>query len=207
MAPPAARAPRATVPTPRAPMMETFGFFRGNQLGVSVSGLSDQLAEYFGTKTGMLVNDVRMMSWRLRPAALDDFGLEAAIKLFCREFEKLHRITVRLDLPDEGITRYDSRVEVALYRIMQEAMANVGKYSRATEVTLRLRYLDGSLHFTISDNGNGFDRSRVRSLDDPGRGLGLLGMEERASNVGGTCTVESGPSEGTTVHVEIPVRR
>jgi serine protease Do len=56
--PPAARAPRATVPTPRAPMLENFGFFRGNQLGVSVSGLSDQLAEYFGTKTGMLVNDV-----------------------------------------------------------------------------------------------------------------------------------------------------
>jgi S1-C subfamily serine protease len=58
VAPPAARAPRATVPTPRAPMWESFGLLRGNQLGVSVSGLSDQLAEYFGTKTGMLVNDV-----------------------------------------------------------------------------------------------------------------------------------------------------
>jgi serine protease Do len=55
---PPARAPRATPPTPRPPMAESFGFFRGNQLGVSVSGLSDQLAEYFGTKTGMLVNDV-----------------------------------------------------------------------------------------------------------------------------------------------------
>ena len=56
--PPAARAPRAPLPTPRAPMIESFGYFRGNQLGVSVSGMSDQLAEYFGAKTGVLVNDV-----------------------------------------------------------------------------------------------------------------------------------------------------
>jgi serine protease Do len=55
---PPARAPRATIPTPRPPMIESFGFFRGNQLGVSVSGMSDQLGEYFGTKTGLLVNNV-----------------------------------------------------------------------------------------------------------------------------------------------------
>jgi PAS domain S-box-containing protein len=154
----------------------------------------------------VLVNDVRMMSWRLRPAALDDFGLEAAVKLFCRDFEKLHRVTVALDLGDQGLTRYDSRVEVALYRIMQEAMANVGKFSEATVVTVRLRRSGDALHFTISDNGRGFNRARVRSLEDPGRGLGLLSMEERAANVGGTCVIESAPSEGTTVLVEIPVK-
>jgi PAS domain S-box-containing protein len=167
---------------------------------------ASRLIGRFKRELTVLVNDIRMMSWRLRPAALDDFGLEAAVKLFCREFERLHRVNVTLDLADEEMTRYDSRVEVALYRIMQEAMANVAKFASATEVTVRLRRSEDGLRFTISDNGNGFDRARVRSLEDPGRGLGLLSMQERAANVGGTCIIESSPSEGTSVLVEIPVK-
>jgi signal transduction histidine kinase len=104
------------------------------------------------------------------------------------------------------MTRFDPHVEIALFRIVQEALANIGKHSGASTVNLRLGMDDGSVRLTIRDDGTGFNPAAVRRTKDSNRGLGLISMRERTQELGGTCRIESMPGKGTTITVEIPVQ-
>jgi len=145
------------------------------------------------------LQDVRRLAVELRPKALDDFGLVAALERLTQNFQEQTGIEVDLQatLGDE---RLPAEVETALYRIAQEALTNVVKHARARRVSLVLQRRPGSVSAVIEDDGAGFDPA---SLDD--KGLGLIGMRERVALVDGRLQIESSHGVGTTLVIEVPL--
>lgn len=142
------------------------------------------------------VRAVRQMALSLRPSMLDDLGLIPALKWQAREVSKRTSISITVsadpvadDLPDEYKT--------CIYRVVQEALHNCASHSAAKTVRVKVGHESGKLLVSVEDDGHGFDTTHVK-------GLGLLGMEERAAQLGGTCRVHSGPGLGTVVTVELP---
>ncbi|HZQ88665.1 MAG TPA: GAF domain-containing sensor histidine kinase [Gaiellaceae bacterium] len=145
------------------------------------------------------LQDVRQLAVELRPKALDDFGLVAALERLTRNFAEQTEIKVAFEstLPPG---RLPPEVETALYRIVQESLTNVVKHARASHVSIVLGRKGASVTAIIEDDGVGFDPARARE-----DGLGLIGMRERVALVGGRLTVESRPGAGTTFVAEVPV--
>ncbi len=150
------------------------------------------------------IMEVRRVSSDLRPSVLDDFGLVTALRILCSDFEKRHGPRTDFQVDDGGLTGRDPHLEIALYRITQEALANVARHAGASSVTLRLMHHESSLRLTVSDDGKGFDPNDVARLRGPEHGLGLISMRERSELLGGTFTVESAHNKGTTIAVTIP---
>jgi signal transduction histidine kinase len=146
------------------------------------------------------LHDVRRLAVELRPKVLDDFGLVAALERLTETFAEQTGLAVHVEAR-LGDARLTGEVETALYRIIQEALTNVIKHANATTVSVVLTRSPDRVAVVVEDDGRGFDPAEER--DD---GLGLLGMKERISLVGGRLTVESNPERGTTVAVEVPVR-
>lgn len=144
---------------------------------------------------------VRDISQLLHPALLDDLGLTAAIEWQARTFETRHGI--RAEVHQDGMARRLPRaVELAAYRIVQEALTNVAKHARATSCRIVLRRHEANLDISVEDDGRGFDPADVGDLH---RGLGLVGMRERAAQLSGRVAFESGNGAGTRVQVRLPV--
>ncbi len=149
------------------------------------------------------LDGVRRMAMDLRPSALDDLGLVPALEAHARAMTD--RWGVRVRLSATGIeTRLPADVELVTYRIVQEALSNIFKHAQATEVSVALAAGAGELHVQVRDNGHGFDVEQTLASRE--RGLGLFGMQERASLVGGRVDVTSTPGSGTEVHATIPIR-
>jgi signal transduction histidine kinase len=144
------------------------------------------------------LQDVRRLAVELRPSALDDFGLAAALERLTESFAEQSKIPVDFQsvLPPQ---RLPEEVETALYRIVQESLTNVVKHAHATRVSVLLTRKDGSVAAVVEDDGCGFDAAAVR--DDR---FGLVGMRERIVSLGGRLEIESGEG-GTTVAAEVPV--
>jgi PAS domain S-box-containing protein len=143
-----------------------------------------------------LIQDVRSMSWALRPSVLDDLGLVPAIRSHAQIFGEHYGIEVRARL---GLKRrLPLDVETAVYRVVQEALTNVAKYADVTEVDLAVDATDDGVTVVVEDRGVGFDASAAS------HGVGLFGMEERAKAVGGTLRVASAPGAGTRVELIVP---
>jgi signal transduction histidine kinase len=162
------------------------------------------LDELQGLTDGAL-QTVRTLSQLLRPTMLDDLGLGAAIDWLLRGLARRHQIEVELDqaaVPE----RLDAETEVAAFRIAQEALTNVAKHSRASKCTVRLSLLESRLMLTVEDNGIGFAPTIVE-LPGLRRGLGLIGIRERAAACGGRLTIDSAPGSGTRLLIELPVDR
>lgn len=153
-----------------------------------------------------LINEVRRMSWNLRPASLDDFGLAVALRRLCEEHQKIYKTKVGFALYGEIAKHCDTQIETALYRIVQEALSNIGKHARAKNISVLLSHLDGSLILEVEDNGKGFSRKNLKTARTAGHGLGLISMKERSELLGGMFQVESIPDKGTKIHVEIPLQ-
>jgi signal transduction histidine kinase len=102
--------------------------------------------------------------------------------------------------------RLDPRAEVVVFRIVQEALNNIAKHSGATEAEVRLEVGDDRLDVTVADNGRGFAPQRLTGAPAGARGLGLLGMRERAGLIGGEFSVDSVIGHGTTVRLRVPLR-
>ena len=139
----------------------------------------------------------------LRPRVLDDLGLVPALTSFTHEFAQRTGIEVAFK-PNVAAHRLNVAKSTVLYRIAQEALTNVGKHARATQVALRLHEGDGVICLVVADNGRAFDVARALDATQHGR-LGLLGMRERVEMVGGHFSIESQPGKGTSVRVEIPL--
>ena len=149
------------------------------------------------------VTDARRIIANLRPTALDDFGLSAALAL---EVEKLQEDGYEVEYSDVlGEERLPDAAEITLYRIAQESIANLRKHSRTTRVRLSLSRFGDEARLEVRDWGQGFDPVEVSAGSGPGERVGLAGMRERASMLGGNFEVRSS-SEGTTVAVTIPIR-
>jgi PAS domain S-box-containing protein len=145
----------------------------------------------------------RRIAHNLRPSDLDEFGLAAATRNFCKELQSRTKLKVKY-----SIARIDQRLapalELNLFRILQEAVNNIEKHARAGEVRLRIAVHGDSIILRIQDDGRGFDSKRGRAGRGKWRGIGLTNMRERAEFLGGTCTVESAPKQGTTITVRVP---
>jgi signal transduction histidine kinase len=146
---------------------------------------------------------VRNLSQLLHPAALDDLGLAAAIDSALRGLAR--RQAIRAELHQSGLRdRLPREVELAAYRIVQEAITNIGKHAKATRCDVHLTHLEDRLLIEVEDDGVGF----VEDTDRPitARGLGLVSVRERAARLGGTFNILSAPGQGTRVIVSIPER-
>jgi signal transduction histidine kinase len=149
------------------------------------------------------LQSVRDLSQLLHPSMLDDFGLPDALRAFLRSFST--RTGIRAQLVTERMEdRLPSDIEVAVYRIVQEATTNVAKHSGATVCTVSLGRREGILQLTIEDDGRGIDPVRP-ATPDTRRGLGLIGMRERAQALAGTFQIENRAEGGTRVVVRVPV--
>jgi signal transduction histidine kinase len=128
----------------------------------------------------------------------------SAVDEHIKSFRKRHGINVEMSHASMD-TRLASETEAAAYRIIQEALNNVAKHAKATECRVFLARQSDVLRIVIEDNGIGFDPLVPRSADR--RGLGLIGIRERASHLNGSVAIESAPGRGTRIVVELPVRR
>ncbi|CAM4350505.1 sensor histidine kinase [Paenibacillus typhae] len=149
-----------------------------------------------------LLSDIRNLSVELRPAALDDFGLEAAFRSHFKRMEQSYGLAIDFDsrLSEK---RYGSEIETVVYRVCQEAVLNALKYAQVDTVKVMLTEKDGILRLQVEDEGIGFHPG-----DEPGgTGLGLFGMQERAELVGGTFSVESQRGKGTRILLLVPAEK
>ena len=171
------------------------------------------------TVTQRLDRDVEHMVWELRPTALDDLGLRAALSNYVRDWSERGGIQVRMHMSGLLEDRLPSEVETTLYRIAQEALTNVARHAQATNVELILARQADAVVLVIEDNGIGFSQhDRDGDADDLGAGavqggghtapsagaagarsFGLLGMQERAALIGASLSIESTPGQGTSV--------
>lgn len=151
------------------------------------------------------LNEVHTMAVRLRPSVLDDLGLAAALRSYAKEFSENTGILVDMQLLGMS-QRLLPELETVLYRVVQEALTNVARHSRASQCVVTLRRKDNLIKGTIQDNGSGFDFQRVMMSEEKGRGLGLHGMKERIELVGGSLEFDSRPREGTTIFIEVPLQ-
>jgi two-component system sensor histidine kinase UhpB len=143
------------------------------------------------------MNELLSLARQLRPTALDDLGLVAAIG---GQVERLGRGEIGTSLTTEGdLSDLGDDAQLVVYRVAQEALNNAARHSGAGRVEVRLRRAgDGGVVLEVADDGCGF------AFDESERGLGIGGMRERALLVGGELTIESRPGAGTTVRLEVP---
>jgi signal transduction histidine kinase len=145
------------------------------------------------------IEDVRGMAIRLRPGVLDDLGLVDALEWYTTDFEK--RTEIACVFENENVPRLNEAVSTAAYRIAQEALTNVARHAGAGRVKVRLRSNNGFLMLTVVDDGRGFDALHLSESE----GLGVAGMRERATLVGGSLDVKSRPRKGTRVQLTVPL--
>jgi signal transduction histidine kinase len=155
--------------------------------------------------TAKTLDAVHDLSLQLRPSVLDDLGLVPAMERLVAEFGRAHGIPIALETNLRTGGRLPSAMETTLYRIGQEALTNVARHAGARSASLILERREGVVTLILEDDGLGFDvASRLADAGDR-RPLGIFGMRERATLLGGTLTIESTPGAGTTVFVEIPL--
>ena len=148
--------------------------------------------------------DLHRVALQLRPAALDDLGLVKAIRNLTETWSARCHIAMDFEADYEA-TGISSEIETTLYRIIQEALNNVAKHSGAKRVGVVLRRATDHIQTIIEDDGRGFDTSRAPSTANGHGRLGLLGIQERLGNIGGSLNVESAPRRGVTLIVRIPI--
>jgi len=134
---------------------------------------------------------------------LDDFGLARGLRAYA---DGLAGDGLAVTVSESiGGQRLDSDVEIALFRLAQEALTNVRKHARVREAALRLRREEDRIVVEVEDSGSGFDLAALTDCDRPGERLGLLGMQERIAQVGGSVEIRSRCGEGTLVRAVVPI--
>jgi len=161
------------------------------------SPLRSDLREIGEVAQGALDN-VRGLSQSLHPSILEELGLESTIEWYLTTFQRQSNVAVSYERVGEPVG-VDDQTAIHVYRVLQEALANVARHSGATEASVRLRSGDGSIHLEVEDRGRGFSPNGSR------RGLGLIAMRERAALLGGTLDVSKIPDGGTRVHLTVPL--
>ncbi len=172
-------------------------------------GSPEGLREVVATAVDEIAEEIRSLRSliaELRPAALDELGLAAAIETLSERSASL----VGLDMdthvelgagrPDDGDARLDPELESTIYRLVQESLSNIAKHARAERVRLRVCEANGLIEVSIEDDGVGFDP------ETSDRGFGLVGMRERVSMVGGEVEIRSSPGQGATIKARLPTR-
>ena len=147
------------------------------------------------------ISETRRVLQALRPSAVDSLGLREAMRRAVEDAARSEGWTAGF-AESLGETRLPPAVETAAFRILQESLANASRHAGCTRVDVLVSRASGWLRLDVRDDGIGFGGERGEA---DGRGLGLAGMRERARLLGGTCSVESQPGAGTSIHVALPV--
>lgn len=151
------------------------------------------------------IEEIRRISMDLRPSLLDDIGTLATLNWFCRQLQDIYESThieLRSDIKEEDIP---VALKVAIFRIAQEAVNNCAKHSGAKRIHISLMNTGGEIELTVEDDGEGFDQAEVSArIKNPGGGMGLISMKERAEFSGGVFSIESAPGKGTCMRVAWP---
>ena len=151
------------------------------------------------------VNIVHRFARELRPAVLDDLGLIPALHSFMDKFTTRTGIRTRLTASGE-VEQLDMARRTALFRVAQEALTNVARHAKASQVEVSIRKVPEGMCMRVADDGKSFRVKRV--IESRGRKhLGLLGMRERLEMVGGGFAIESAPGQGTVIQALIPRRK
>jgi signal transduction histidine kinase len=158
---------------------------------------ADELVVELRDELRAAIADIRRLVYDLRPPALDDLGLAEALRRLAERYgSEGEQLQVLVETP-EDLPTLPAAVEVAVYRITQEALTNVVRHARARNCVVQLA-VDDDVALEIVDDGAGIPKER-------GAGVGLSSMRERASELGGSCVVESAPKGGTQVLVRLPL--
>jgi two-component system sensor histidine kinase ChiS len=158
---------------------------------------SDEQLDEISLLASQSLSEVREISYNLRPYHLDQLGLTGALRSIISRIASSSQIIFSEDLDDLD-DLFPKESEINVFRIVQEAVNNIIKHSRAKNANIKVKRDEGSVRFTLSDNGIGFDSSR--------QGFGLTGMAERVRILGGSLAIKSGGGTGTTITVIIPIR-
>ncbi len=155
--------------------------------------------------TAQTLEEVHDLAMELRPSTLDDLGLIAVLEQYTSEYEEKFGINTEFQAIGFGERRLSPETEIAIYRIVQEALTNVAKHAEAKKASVLLEVRDSSVVAIVEDDGKGFDIKQDSDLTSVKNQLGLYGMYERAELIGGRITIESQPGMGTTIFVEAPL--
>lgn len=158
--------------------------------------ISHPLLDQMQDEATKIIEELRDLSWELRPSVLDDLGLIPAIRSYLVRFTEHTHINVHFDCFLKS--RLNSNKEITIYRIIQEALTNIRKYAETEEASVIIREMEDEVRVVIEDHGKGFD------LDHIPRGVGLFSMAERAKAVGGILTIHSAKEEGTKIILKVP---
>ena len=154
--------------------------------------------------TAQTLQSVRSLASGLRPSVLDDLGLGPALEWQARQFSRRTGIVVEVvteDMSDELPEAY----RTCLYRVVQEALTNCARHSEARQIRIAMRTQNDRLCLAVQDDGKGFNDPKLRAADAFSAGLGLVGIEERVHELGGSVELHSHPGQGTLLKVGIPL--
>ena len=149
------------------------------------------------------LKDVRKIIYDLRPMSLDDLGLIPTVERLITQHNEMSQIFVEFKVFGERIKLLPV-IEVAVFRVIQEALNNIRKHSKATRALVKIEITKSTINVVISDNGIGFNREYVKKADESG-GYGLMSMEERITLLNGKIDISSSPGKGTKILVSIPI--
>lgn len=183
-------------------------------IGMNLSTVQDQAGSLPATARDALdesaellqsaTREIRTLSYLLHPPLLDEAGLNAALRWFVEGFEERSNIKVSLQMP-QSESRLPQDVETAIFRIVQESLTNIHRHSGSETAQIRLARSSSGLTLEVSDRGRGIPAEVMRRSDDKGRlGVGILGMRERVTQLGGTLDIESSDGAGTIVRASLP---
>ncbi len=151
-----------------------------------------------------MIEEVHRLAWGMRPSILDDYGLESALARHIEEATKTTGLEIDYQfIAPEGLERLPISVELSLFRIAQEATANIIKHAKASHASFVVLRQLHEVTMIVEDNGQGFDFAAVSKRGD--QCLGLMGMRERVNLLGASFVIESAPGEGTTISIRIPL--
>lgn len=181
-------------------------------LGLGLRGVSssvrmdtEKAASNLRQLEGMAVrslDELRRLISDLRPSHLDDLGLAAAIRWYVGDIQERTSLSINLDIPPDEECNLPATISTTLFRVVQEALTNVVKHAVAEHAWVRLNRIDGIVTLEIEDDGIGFDPGGKLSKGQTA--WGLLGMEERATLLGGELHLQSQPGDGTCITVQVP---
>ncbi|UUZ82623.1 histidine kinase [Paenibacillus sp. P26] len=168
------------------------------------NAVKEELVDLKGQVRGG-IEEVRKIIFNLRPMALDDLGLVPTLRKFVQDFEDKHKIRTQFETVGKE-TRLPSGMEVAVFRLVQEAFSNVLKHAQASHVLLELTFQMQMVKITVTDNGIGFEADNIERQLTKGNHYGLIGMRERVGPLEGRMDIQSDIGAGTKISMVIPIK-
>ena len=181
----------------------------GHNIDRALDDISDSSKSISGSLIDMrgdiddILEQTRRAIHGLQPPLLEEVGLQPAIMWLCDDLADGSGIEIDADI-DLPLKRISSEIEIALFRVVQEALTNIKKHAGAGKVTVKLAAKGQNIELRITDDGSGFEALTGDQLYNSGR-FGLIGMRKRADLLGGTFNLRSSAGEGTTLFMEIPI--